>query len=51
MIDVPESAAVDFFRFERLHETLRFGIVVGVSRPAHADCNVVAGEALAVLDR
>ena len=51
VFDVPESAAIDFFGFEGLHEALCFGVVVRVARSAHADRNFVAGEALAIFGR
>ena len=35
--DILESAAVDFFGFEGLHEAFGLGIVVGIAGPAHAD--------------
>lgn len=49
--DVLEAAAVDFFGIEGLHETLGFGVVVGIAAPAHADCDIVVGKALAVFAR
>ena len=49
--DIFEAAAIDFFGFECLHEALGLGIVVGVAGPAHADGDIVAGEAPAVFGR
>ena len=51
VLDVLEAAAVDFFGLEGLHEALGFGIVVGIAGPAHADGDIVTGEALAILGR
>jgi hypothetical protein len=51
VLDVLEAAAVDFFGLEGLHETLGFGIVVRIAGPAHADGDIVAGEALAIIGR
>ena len=49
LFDVLEAAAIDLFGFECLHETFGFGIVVRIARPAHADGDIVAGEALAII--
>jgi hypothetical protein len=35
LIAVP--AHVDLLRLQRLHERLRFGVVIGITRAAHAD--------------
>ena len=49
--EVLEAAAIDFFGLESLHETLGFGIVVRIAGPAHADGDLVAGEALTIIGR
>ena len=51
VFDILEAAAVDFFGLEGFHETLGFGIVVRIAGPAHADGNIMAGEALAIIVR
>ena len=51
IFEVLEAAAIDFFGFEGLHETLSFGIVVRIAGPAHADGDIVPGEALAIFCR
>jgi hypothetical protein len=51
VLDILEAAAVDFFGLESLHETLGFGIVVRIAGPAHADGDIVVGEALAIVGR
>ena len=49
--DVLEASAIDLFGFEGLHEAFGFGIVVGIAGSAHADGDVVTGEALAIFGR
>jgi len=48
--DVGEGAAVDLLGLQRLHEAFGLGVVEGIARPAHADCDVVFGEPLAIGD-
>jgi hypothetical protein len=48
-VSIAVKAPIDFLGLERLHEALRFGIVVGIADPAHAGLNVVRGEQRRIL--
>ncbi|MET4358988.1 hypothetical protein ABIC08_008965, partial [Bradyrhizobium sp. RT9b] len=51
VLDVLEALAINFLRFEGLHEAFGFGVVVGIAGPAHADCDVMVGKPLPIVSR
>ncbi len=47
---VSKSPAVDLLCLEGLHEAFGLGVIEGIARSAHADCDVAIGQSLALGD-
>ena len=50
ILEINEGFAVDLLSLQRLHEAFGLGVVEGITRPAHADGDVVFGKPLAIGD-